>query len=73
MSHDDIVPDIQQILACTDLLGIVLMALQQPLYSDQATAEQNEIMKGIKLEAGWILTNLAYGDEGELNMLLNYE
>jgi len=41
------------------------MVLQQPA--------KNELMKYLKLEAGWILTNLAYGTEEELILLLEFK
>ena len=33
---------------------------------------QNGLTKYLKLEAVWILTNLAYGDEEETTALLDY-
>ena len=30
-------------------------------------------MRYLKLEAGWILTNLAYGSDDEMEFLVNYQ
>jgi hypothetical protein len=51
----------------------MLIAIQQPIVLDQLNTEELEIQKCIKLEAGWIMTNLAYGDETELKNLLSFK
>jgi len=46
----------------TSLLALVLQILDAPTSPE---------IKYLKLEAGWILTNIAYGSKDVLNMLFN--
>jgi hypothetical protein len=52
--------DLVQLVKNTNLMSLVLQILEAPSSPD---------MKYLKLEAGWILTNIAYGSEDVLSML----
>ena len=45
----------------------------QTILSILTTQEQSEILGFMKLEAVWILTNLAYGSEEEVKQVVNYQ
>jgi hypothetical protein len=61
LSGQDVTPDIGEIIANTPLVDVVFSILAE-----------SDIMPYLKLEAGWILTNLAYGSEDELKTLIEY-
>ena len=63
MSSDDIVPDLEQILEKPHLVGMVVDALSESTSVQDLKAEDPEIIRSIKLEAAWALTNIAYGEE----------
>lgn len=61
--------EIQQIIEQTKLFEITLMVISSPIDS-QGRQDEEEICKCIKLEAGWVLTNLAYVSSSDLMSIL---
>ena len=59
-------PDLKTILAETNVLDI----LSQILGLDDA---QSELVRFLKLEATWVLTNIGYGDEEDILQIFKEE
>ena len=65
-SAHEMAPDLKTILAETNVLDI----LSQILGLDDA---QSELVRFLKLEATWVLTNIGYGDEEDILQIFKEE
>ena len=59
--------EVSDLLEKTNIVMIVLQILSVPTPSDGES-----VMMCIQLEAGWILTNIAYGSDAQLSTLLEF-
>ena len=66
-SRDDIVPDLEEILQQPNLINLITDALS--IDTTNKLLDQQELARYIKLEALWILSNIAYGDEDHTHQI----
>ena len=59
---------IMQLLQNQSLINIIFQILSQPR-NPNLNSDDQEIMRYLKLEAGWVLTNLSQGDDACMKLL----